>query len=144
MESRNRTSAYFSLKGSDFDPAEITKRLGVEPTMCWRKGDPHPAVAGVHRKSDRWSLKSRLPDSASLETHTADVLDQMDEHREAFFDLMREYDGELQLVGYFELDYPGFRLPPSATERIGFYKLSLDCDFYYLYSNQREDTDKHS
>ena len=141
MESRNRTSAYFSLKGSDFDPAEITKRLGLEPAVSWRQGDAHPAIPGVHRKASRWSLKSRLDESAALEKHAADVLDQMDSCRDEFLALMNELDGELQLVGYFELHYPGFRLLPSVTERIGLYKLTLDCDFYYLYSNEREDTE---
>ncbi len=37
--------------------------------------------------------------------------------------------------------YPGLRLYSSIIERIGFYKLSLACNFYYLYSKQREDTE---
>jgi hypothetical protein len=144
MNPENRTYAYFSLIEPDFDPAEITRRLGIEPSDSWRKGDPHPKIFGAYRKFSRWSLKSRLPASANLKDHVVDVLDQMDAKKESFCSVLSEFKGELQLVGYFELHYPGFGLPASSTERIGFYRLSLDCDFYYLYSNEREDTDHHS
>jgi hypothetical protein len=30
---------YFAFKGEDFDPAEITRRLRIQPTKEWRKGD---------------------------------------------------------------------------------------------------------
>ena len=30
---------YFALKGDDFDPVEVTRRLGIEPTSAWRKGE---------------------------------------------------------------------------------------------------------
>jgi hypothetical protein len=144
MNLQNRTYAYLSVTKPDFDPVEITKRLGIEPSDCWRKGDPHPKIFGVDRKFSRWSLRSQLPENAGLEDHVADVLDQMDAKKESFCSILNEFEGELQLVGYFELSYPGFRLPASTTERIGCYHLSLDCDFYYLYSNEREDTDKYS
>ncbi len=32
---------YFSIRG-DFDPAEITKILGIEPERTWRKGETTP------------------------------------------------------------------------------------------------------
>jgi hypothetical protein len=35
-----RVSMYFRFYGETFDPDEITKRLGVEPTDSFRPGDP--------------------------------------------------------------------------------------------------------
>ena len=35
-----RAKVYFSLKGDDFDPDEITKELGVIPTSKYKTGDP--------------------------------------------------------------------------------------------------------
>lgn len=33
------TYVYFSLIGDDFDPKELTKFIGIEPTESWKKGD---------------------------------------------------------------------------------------------------------
>lgn len=30
---------YFALSGEDFDPEEISDRIGIKPTESWRKGD---------------------------------------------------------------------------------------------------------
>jgi hypothetical protein len=38
MEKCN-TYVYFALKGDDFDPREITRQIGIDPTSSWRKGD---------------------------------------------------------------------------------------------------------
>lgn len=35
----NKSYVYFSLTGDNFDPQEITKKLGIEPTDWWRKGE---------------------------------------------------------------------------------------------------------
>jgi hypothetical protein len=46
----------------------------------------------------------------------------------------------MQLVGYFHEQYPGLHFEKDITEGLGKYKLSVDFDFYYLYSDGREDT----
>lgn len=38
MVDDNQQYAYFALEG-DFDPADITAKVGVQPTKCWRRGD---------------------------------------------------------------------------------------------------------
>jgi hypothetical protein len=38
-----------------FDPTEITKRLGIEPTRQFRAGDQRPSGCG-HRRRDGWVL----------------------------------------------------------------------------------------
>jgi Domain of unknown function (DUF4279) len=48
-------SIYFDFYGK-FDPAEITKRLGIEPTSWCRAGDPRLSGSGVCRR-DRWILR---------------------------------------------------------------------------------------
>jgi len=46
---------YFDFYG-EFDPAEITKRLGIEPTGQFRAGEPRPSGLG-HRRRNGWILK---------------------------------------------------------------------------------------
>ncbi len=47
-----KVSIYFDFHGV-FDPIEITRRLGIEPTRQFRSGDPVPSGIGDHRR-DGW------------------------------------------------------------------------------------------
>jgi len=38
----NEGRVYFALYGKDFDPNEVTRLVGIEPTRAQRKGDPRP------------------------------------------------------------------------------------------------------
>ncbi len=134
----NQQYAYFSVSG-EFDPAEITARLGVQPTECWRRGEICPGRQ-MERKSGRWSLYSRLGRDRELEAHIADVLSQLDVNPEAFAAVSREFGGMMQLVGYFHREYPGLFFERAITEGLARYSLAVDFDFYGLYSHRREDT----
>lgn len=138
MSEDNQQYAYFTITGS-FEPEEITRRVGVEPTESWRKGEVHPKNQRK-RKFSRWSLASRLDRSAELEAHIRDVLVQVDQKPAEFQSVSREYGGRMQLVGYWNNLYPGLYLDQSLVESLARYALSVDFDFYYLYSDGREDT----
>jgi hypothetical protein len=138
MSEDNEQYAYFTVTDS-FDPAEITRRIGVEPTKSWRKGDLHPKNQ-MEQKFSRWSLASRLDRTADLEDHIRDVLAQMDQKPAEFQSVSREFGGCMQLVGYWNTQYPGLHFDRSMTEGLARYGLSVDFDFYYLYSDGREDT----
>src|SRR5690348_6040693 len=51
-----QVTMYFDFYG-EFDPAEITRRLGIEATVQFKAGDPHPSGSG-YRRQDRWILKA--------------------------------------------------------------------------------------
>jgi hypothetical protein len=130
--------AYFTITDS-FDPEEITHRTGVNPTDSWKKGDLHPK-RGMERKFSRWSLCSRLEADRSLEDHIRDVLVQLEQNPSEFQKLAREFCGCMQLVGYFHEGYPGLHFEADLIEGLAKYGLSVDFDFYQLWSDGREDT----
>jgi hypothetical protein len=130
--------AYFTITDS-FDPNEITIRLGISPTESWQKGDLHP-TRRLERKFSRWSLHSRLVSHQSLEEHIADVLDQMEQNPEVFKAVASQYEGCMQLVGYFHEGYPGIHFETQLLQRLAAFFLSVDFDFYELWSDGREDT----
>ncbi len=138
MVDDNEYYAYFSLNGS-FGPADITARVGVEPTKCWRQGDTCPQTLR-ERNSDRWCLYSRLGRDQTLEAHIVDVLAQLDANSQAFRAVTQEFGGTMQLVGYFFREYPGLQFERTVTDGLARYSLAVDFDFYWLYSNHREDT----
>lgn len=64
---------YFDFYGKSFDPEEISKRLAMEPTYQFQKGDPIPPLDLRNRRRDGWTLKV-----GSVETFEIDdLLDQL-------------------------------------------------------------------
>lgn len=138
MSEPSQQYAYFSVMG-DFDPADITKAVGLQPSSTWKKGELHPRVR-FERKFSRWILESRLSRDHGLEDHILDVLAQLDQNTEAFQKVAREYAGAMQLVGYFHEGYPGLAFSRELVSGLARYSLSADFDFYCLWSDDREDT----
>lgn len=134
----NRQYAYFTLTG-EFDPADISKQVGVEPSDSWRKGELHKR--GYERRFSRWSLRSQLPDSADLEEHVRNVLAQMDAHEQGFVAITRDHVCWMELVGYFHAGYPGLSFDRAIVQGLAKYRLAVDFDFYGLYSHRRNDTE---
>jgi hypothetical protein len=138
MSEPNRQYAYFTIADS-FDPNEITRRVGIHPSDCWRKGELHPKT-GRERKFSRWSLRSRLDEQMSLEEHIRDVLAQLEQSSSAFQQVSREFGGCMELVAYYHEQYTGLYFDSELVIGLAKYALSVDFDFYYLWSDGREDT----
>jgi hypothetical protein len=128
----NKCYAYFMVSGS-FHPAQITERIGINPTDSSLEGDLVKGTQMVH-KCSRWMLRSRLDTTATLEQHVSDVLAQLDAKKKEFRQLSAELGGVMELVGYFHADYPGLTFERDVVARLSEYSLSVDCDFYYLAS----------
>jgi hypothetical protein len=139
MSQPSEQYAYFTITDS-FDPKEITRRAGINPTESWEKGSLHPSRR-MERKFSRWSLRSRLGTACSLEEHIKDVLAQLEQNPSEFKKLSKEFFGCIQLVGYFHEDYPGLHFDANLVEGLAKYSLSIDFDFYQLWSDAREDTE---
>lgn len=138
MTEPNKQYAFLTFVG-DFDPTEISLMVGLTPTECWRRGDLNPRTQ-LERKFSRWSLHSRLDRTCSLEAHIADVIEQMRASEGQFCRAIAEYGGQMQLVAYFNTDYPGLHFDIATVKALGQFGLSVDFDFYYLYSDRREDS----
>ncbi|MYN02905.1 DUF4279 domain-containing protein [Pseudoduganella sp. DS3] len=138
MSQSNESYAYFALTGT-LDPEMVSRRTGIAPTDSWRKGDLHPRTRR-ERKFDRWELASRLPRTEELELHIADVLVQLEASPIEFAALAKEHSGRMQLVGYFHEEYPGLVFSASLVAGLAKFNLSMDFDFYALWSDARDDT----
>jgi len=138
FQARNRYRAYFTLVG-EFDPTEITSRLGLAPTESWKKGERNPRTH-FERNHSRWILDSRLEESASLDAHIRDVLQQLKPYVEIVRELRLTLNGWMQTVGHFHDGYPGVSLDEDIVAGLAEIKVGVDFDFYYLYSDKREDS----
>ncbi|MGA9671779.1 MAG: DUF4279 domain-containing protein [Terracidiphilus sp.] len=138
MAKTNELYAYFTIAG-EFNPNEISVRLGVQPTQSWAKGDAHPSN-GLERKFSRWSLYSRLERNYPFEEHIRDVVRQLRSKTVEFKSVSQEFGGTLEVVGYFYSGYPGLSLEREDVAALAEFSLSVDFDYYYMYSDRREDT----
>jgi Domain of unknown function (DUF4279) len=138
MTKDNEQYAYLSFTG-DFDPASITDQLGMQPSESWIKGSRSERTH-LERKFSRWSLNSRLERTASLEDHVRDVLEQTLSVAEQIRHIGETFTAYVQLVGWFHNDYPGFGLDSELISGLAQLNVGIDCDFYYLYSDRREDS----
>lgn len=142
IDARTKANEYyacFTMVG-EFEPNDITTRLGIKPTDCWKKGDRNERTH-IERKFSRWSLYTRLDRSEVLEAHVDDVLEQLQPIREKIVDLRNEVDGGMQLVAFFHRGYPGLHFEVPTLSKLAAMNLSMDMDFYYLYSDKREDSE---
>jgi len=139
MTRDNELYAYFTIVG-EFNPKNISARLGVDPTASWAKGDLHP-LRGSERKFSRWSLYSRLERVCPFEEHIRDVIEQLRSNADGFRSVSQEFGGIMEVVGYFHSHYPGLNLQKGDIATLAEFNLSVDFDYYYIYSDRREDTD---
>ncbi|TGL31644.1 DUF4279 domain-containing protein [Leptospira koniambonensis] len=112
--------------------------MGLFPSQAWVKGDIDQKTNRVETYS-KWCLYSRLTKEKSLEDHIIDVLDQLDSQADRIRKITSQFDGILQLVGYFHQYYPGLSLDSKTINRIASYNLNMDFDFYYLFENENEE-----
>ncbi len=138
MTRANEYKAYFAVAG-DFDPSEITQMLGISPSEAWKKGDRNEKTH-YERKFSRWNLDSQLDHFASLETQVMDVLDQLQTKSAEIAEIKKTHTAYMQLVGWFHSDYPGMHFEEELIMGLAKLHLSVDFDFYYLYSDRREDS----
>jgi Domain of unknown function (DUF4279) len=114
----------------------------------WESSHPSLGKKGLanerthfERKFSRWSLNSRLDKSAALEEHVRDVLNQTCDHAAAIREIGQGFKCWVQLVGYFHNDCPAFGLDRGLIAGLALLNIGIDCDFYYLYSHEREDSE---
>ena len=60
----------FRFHGEDYEPDEITRRLGIEPTKMWRTGDPR----GIPERGVKWPRPGWWLELESQETLSIDGL----------------------------------------------------------------------
>lgn len=74
---RSEASASFELTGDSLDPDDVTLQTGILPSRSRRAGDLVDSLIPLRSRVNRWSVKSRLPRSANLRDHVADVFAQL-------------------------------------------------------------------
>ena len=126
-------------------PEEVSATLGLKASKSWRAGDVHDAhrILGKKREESFWRIDSRIARDThvELEDHVKDVLAQLEPCFAAAASLSRQHRGLIELVGYFHEHYPGLGFDASTIQRLAALGVEVDCDFYYLASEEKAQPD---
>jgi hypothetical protein len=77
LEHSPTVGIYFRFYGTAFDPDEITRRLGIEPTSHYRAGDSAAGRTVPHRR-DGWMIKIGPRETFEIEDLLQELQNQVD------------------------------------------------------------------
>jgi hypothetical protein len=69
---------YLCFHGEFFDPAEVTRRLGIEPTTSFRPGDPITKDGQGRRRGYGWMLKVDERETIEIDDMLRKLKEQFD------------------------------------------------------------------
>lgn len=127
----SRIRAYYGLWG-DFDPDEVTSRIGLAPTQTWRRGDPRAPGSSLVHGTDLWAFGTEEEIGFDLPRHVEHVLLGVS----PFVTELSVLRGRLGLtaslncVVWIGRPTPTFSFPQETLDRISALGAGLDIDSY--------------
>jgi hypothetical protein len=135
-----RDYGYFSLSG-DFEPDEISRQIGVEPSWFQRKGDINPG-SGRPRLGAEWCLACTDDEYGDVADQIIMLVTKLKSKANVVAELSPKFFGTLNLVAYLNGTYPGFFLMASVVRDLASLNVDLDCK--YIYANNEPIEDKYA
>jgi hypothetical protein len=141
MPALTHVKVSFRLSGDDLDPSEVSRLLGVEPSLVYARGDTYsPGTAGraYTRHFGMWSLKSDVEEGAELETHLVSPLDRLPP--EALLLLVqRGYRTDFFCGLFLDHHNEGVGLSPATLGRIARLGAKLELDIYSMPNDEDDE-----
>jgi hypothetical protein len=127
----DEVNAYFVLIG-DFDPNQITRRVGIVPTKTQHVGQVNPR-SGRRAECARWELQPSVASPADLEDHVTAVLAALSPAFEEFRELGRKYEAMIQCVVYAYGSQAGQHFSRDHIREAALLGAAIDLDLYALH-----------
>ncbi len=128
-------SASLTITGLDFDPQDITDKLGIIPTKTWKIGDLIHPKGTIKRKHNGWVLKSNLSKDNDLEAHIKSLLEQLQPVWDRVQEISHKYDTEISCVIYTDGEVPSIHLDQEIINKSHQINAEIDIDLYILPEN---------
>jgi Domain of unknown function (DUF4279) len=97
----------FGFLGESFDPDEITERLGIQPTVMYRPGDPITQDGRGRRQSYGWAIKVGPRHALEIDALLQELREQVNLESDQVRELCRDLGIEASIlcgVGMGEAD----------------------------------------
>ncbi len=117
------------LTGQGFDPEDVTKVVGLQPTKTWRLGDPVQRTA-LRRKNDGWSIGVAPTETFDMETVLCRLLDIIEPHKEKIIESMSRFNlqGEISFGVFVYGETPASYFEADTVRRVAALGASLGID----------------
>ncbi|MBC6481736.1 MAG: DUF4279 domain-containing protein [Hormoscilla sp. GM7CHS1pb] len=123
--------ASFTLTG-EFDPEEITNKVGIIPSETWRMGELIHPKGTIRHQQNGWSLKSKLEKSAELEDHVKYVLEQLQPGWIPLAELCTQHDAEIDCVIYVNGQVTAIHFDKRIIDLVNKLNAEIDVDLYVI------------
>ena len=131
------------LLTGEFDPEEITRRVGVQPSFTCRRGDPVSKRSTMRQKFDGWRFSTGEEDSFDLGARIRGLLDLLHGRAADFSAVCKDLslDAEIECVVYmYGAQGPALSIDSRTVAEIAEYGASIDIDLYAL-GDENKDAD---
>lgn len=125
----HETAASLRFVADDLEPGEITRLLGAEPHLAYRKGDiverrSSPATYGM------WLRKVPRRSPGDLDGQVADLFDGLSPELDRWRDLASRYRAEVFVGLFLRNGNQGITLSAATLSAMASRGLVLDFDIY--------------
>jgi Domain of unknown function (DUF4279) len=121
----------FEIIGKEsFDLAEVTAKLGIEPTSQQHAGDAVDGGRGI-RHDDRWQITVGPSQTLEIETMLDELLALLLPVQDSLVSVYREFDAEARLICAVEPTSalaPVISFPPHVVRWAATHHVELDVD----------------
>lgn len=127
----NEGRVYFMLWGDDFDPDEVTRYIGFEPTTIMRKGNPKPKRSSWQFSTDK--IEDELIDVYEM---SAALVSKLKPHTDKISSIKKQLGLDAVLEVVLRITADDNKLTPAigfGTDVISFLNnvgASIDIDTY--------------
>lgn len=137
MGQLHHTTASLRFFGDDLDPAELTIRLGLVPTVGVKKGGVWLTPNGSERvaQTGTWRLKATPRRPGNLDSQVQELLSGANPSLEVWHDLTMRFRSDIFVGLYLETWNDGASLEPATLAAIGERGLRLDLDIYRTFED---------
>ena len=136
-----KSSVSLRITGDDLVPQEITKLLGVEPTLSYAKGDKLlGSKTGPVRiaKFGMWSLKALPREPEDMDSQIQEILHQTTNDLAVWRDITSRYEIDLFCGIFLGCSNEGMMLSAQSLAALGERGIELGLDIYAVGIDPRD------
>ncbi len=126
-----KITVHFTITGR-FDPNEVTKRLGMNPSKAWKFGDTIQKTLTTY-KHDGWKLSTEEIDSLDLNEPLNQIWEIIQPHKTEIIDICNDLSLETEfscVVEVEEDEYPTLHFDSEMIKQISELKADIDIDIF--------------
>jgi len=119
-----------SVYGSDLEPDEVTRLLGIQPDTTWRRGDPRGSRRTAFFDYGCWRIETGIAEEADMNEQLKVLLARLGTHEETLKAMRPPFDLEFGCVIYLDGPLPILHVDADTLQRISHLGAELDIDLY--------------